>query len=33
MLPSTRQYLQNLFKEEIDQLGSMLNRDLSHWYR
>jgi hypothetical protein len=33
MLPSTRQYLQNLFKDEIDQLGSMLNRDLSHWYR
>jgi hypothetical protein len=31
MKPEARQYLRSIFKEDIAQLESYLNRDLSHW--
>ena len=31
MKPETREYLKNLFREDILKLQTLINRDLSHW--
>jgi hypothetical protein len=31
MNPETRQYLRNVFKDDIRELAILSNRDLSHW--
>jgi hypothetical protein len=33
MKPETREYLKNLYREDILKLQTLINRDLSHWLR